>query len=409
MAVSQSSFISNQANGASGYAMEPSDPAYGGAIALTAGTLSIDHSQFMTNKAVGGSATYGGGSGAWGGAVYNAASVTVAESAFGGNQVTGGSGDGAGPAAGGGIYNDHGGVVALNRSSFYSNIAEGGEVWEETSGPTGLGAGVFNGGQLAATNCTLALNSAQGGEDSAVLSQTVSGAALGGGLYNSSVGIFTGMNLTVASNTCISQPYVGYEYGSASGLTAGCQIANANANGTCLLLNSILAYGGTNSNAYGPITDLGYNICSDSSANLNSGSSFNHTDPLLAPLGNYGGPTWCMALLANSPAIDDADPIDFPVTDQRGYVRPAGEGPDIGAYEYGAAVAAPSLAMVSGAGGMGVSFTALPTFTYRVQASTDLKTWTDVSTIGPVAAETSTNQMVTPVKNGQCFFRVVMQ
>lgn len=145
------------------------------------------------------------------------------------------------------------------------------------------------------------------------------------------------MNLTIASNVCSSpaQQLSGILGPSwTSGFTAGAQIANTN--GTFFLRNSILAYGGTNSNAYGPITDDGYNICSDNSASLDSGSRYNNTDPLLGPLGNYGGPTPCLALLANNPAIDNADPADFPSTDQRGYLRPFGAGPDIGALEFGA-------------------------------------------------------------------------
>ena len=66
-------------------------------------------------------------------------------------------------------------------------------------------------------------------------------------------------------------------------------------------------------------------------------------DPLLAPLGNYGGPTQTMALLPGSPALDKGDPyaMDDPgvlvTTDQRGVTRPSGEGatPDIGAFQGG--------------------------------------------------------------------------
>src|SRR5262249_37732188 len=42
-------------------------------------------------------------------------------------------------------------------------------------------------------------------------------------------------------------------------------------------------------------------------------------DPLLAPLGNYGGPTMTMPLLPGSPAIDaGASGAGIPTTDQRG-------------------------------------------------------------------------------------------
>ena len=55
-------------------------------------------------------------------------------------------------------------------------------------------------------------------------------------------------------------------------------------------------------------------------------------NPLLAPLGNYGGPTQTMALLPGSPAIDaGASGPNIPATDQRGLGRVGAV--DIGAFE----------------------------------------------------------------------------
>jgi hypothetical protein len=54
--------------------------------------------------------------------------------------------------------------------------------------------------------------------------------------------------------------------------------------------------------------------------------------PLLGPLEDNGGPTQTQALIAGSPAIDDAV-APCPATDQRGVVRPQLAGCDIGAYE----------------------------------------------------------------------------
>ncbi|HEY6042160.1 MAG TPA: choice-of-anchor Q domain-containing protein, partial [Anaerolineae bacterium] len=62
--------------------------------------------------------------------------------------------------------------------------------------------------------------------------------------------------------------------------------------------------------------------------------SMSNTDPKLAPLGHYGGPTKTMALLKGSPAIDAVlTGCPPPSVDQRGVSRPQGAHCDIGAFE----------------------------------------------------------------------------
>ena len=56
-------------------------------------------------------------------------------------------------------------------------------------------------------------------------------------------------------------------------------------------------------------------------------------DPLLAPIGNYGGPTQTMALLPGSPCIGNGTPVTGIVADQRGVTMPQGSRYDIGAFE----------------------------------------------------------------------------
>jgi len=385
--------------------------ANGGALAFNGGNISIDRSQFLENKATGIGPYEESGCPAAGGAVYTTATLAVNDSSFAGNQAIA---DGKvverspGPSngSGGAIYNA--GTALANRCSFYTNYVQGGyatpfENLGATGGPA-YGGSICNASYFAATNCTVALNSAiAGGAGAVFVPASTNGTAMGGGIYNNPSGTFIAMNLTIASNTCSSSP--GQD--SITGIAVGSQIANAT-NGMLRLHNSLIA--GTNSNAYGPITDDGYNICSDGSANFSSGSSYNYTDPQLAALGYYGGPTLCMALLPTSPAIDNGDINGCPNTDQRGFLRPFGSGPDMGAYEYGSAASTvPYLNMSVTTTNVSLSFSAFPVSTYYLQWSTNLTTWANLSTNGPFAVSTFISQSVSRQGVKHCFFRLLLQ
>jgi hypothetical protein len=99
------------------------------------------------------------------------------------------------------------------------------------------------------------------------------------------------------------------------------------------LNNTILAYSPSGGNCYGIVTDAGHNISSDGTAGFSDSRSRNDTDPVLGPLGDYGGGQLTLPLLAGSPAIDAGDSNSCPPTDQRGIARPYGGGCDIGAFE----------------------------------------------------------------------------
>jgi hypothetical protein len=150
-------------------------------------------------------------------------------------------------------------------------------------------------------------------------------------------------------------------------------------NGGNILKNSILSPNTpTDTNIFGSFIDAGNNISSDKQNALTNSSSLNGINPMLAPLGNYDGPTPTMALLAGSPAIDAADSTAFPTTDQRGYPRPYGKAPDIGAFEY----STPN-GLVLGAyanGLLHLAFTGTNGQTCRIQASVDLRQWYPIST-----------------------------
>lgn len=90
------------------------------------------------------------------------------------------------------------------------------------------------------------------------------------------------------------------------------------------------------SDAYGTLASLGHNLL-ETSANVNGLASSDIIDipALVGPLADNAGLTRTHALLANSPALDAADP-NAPPTDQRSESRPQGLGVDIGAYELSA-------------------------------------------------------------------------
>ena len=96
------------------------------------------------------------------------------------------------------------------------------------------------------------------------------------------------------------------------------------------LTNTIVANspsGGNCSAALGGIE----NLSSDNTCGFGAGRD--NVDILLAPLGNYGGPTLTHLPIPGSPAIDYGTDIGCPSTDQRGLPRPAGLRCDVGAVE----------------------------------------------------------------------------
>jgi len=381
--VSNSIFFSNFSLGAdvqTPFGFPSPGSGYGGGLAIGSGEAMISQSRFLTNVAKGGNAGSNSGTGEAGGgaiSIYLGGNLSVSYSTFAGNQSLSGNysninTDG----EGGAIYNT--GSAVFNRSTFYLNLARGGDAGGRAFlnylGGNGLGGAIYNGGQIAATNCTFALNTAQGG--GAGYPNGIPGIGVGGGIYNDS-GNFIGMNTTIASNAVNAG--VGYDFHSTP---LGANIANTN--GTFALRNSLVAYSSTNENAFGPITDSGFNISSDGSAAFDSGSSFNFTDPRLDALADKGGPTLVIALLPGSPAIDLGDRAGAPVTDQRGFSRPFGAGIDLGAYEFHSdQIVSPVLHLTLSTTNVLLSFEAIANVSYRLDSASVLSNWTPAETIGP--------------------------
>jgi CSLREA domain-containing protein len=199
-------------------------------------------------------------------------------------------------AMGGGIHHVGDAPLDLIRSTLSGNSAEsGGGLFTDGDGETGIEnstvsgnrAGQFGGGLLVSSR----LN---------IRSSTVAGnnAASGGGINNG------------------------------GGDLVG--------DGTVFLLNTIVANNPTGGNCAGTMTSLGGNLDSANTCALTELSDHPGTDPRLGPLADNFGPTQTHALLAESPAQENAvctELVPCPPVDQRGVERPRFDDFDIGAYE----------------------------------------------------------------------------
>jgi hypothetical protein len=213
-----------------------------------------------------------------GGGIYNFGTLTLTDSTVSGNSVFSSHG-----ASGGGIYNT-GTAVILNPTISGDSAA---------SQRASAGGGIDNTGTLTVTSSTLSGNSATGSLPF----------NMGGGIDNDNAGgpaSTTARNTILAANTSPGSPDM-------SGVL--------NSQGHNLIGN------GTGGSGYDP-TDL-------------VGTSANPIDPMLGPLQDNGGPTFTMALLPGSPAIDAGDNTGAPPWDQRGpgFHRIVNGTIDIGAFE----------------------------------------------------------------------------
>jgi len=254
---------------------------------------------------------------------------------------------------GGGILN--GGTLTLAGCTLYGN-ATAGNFNDPTGGP---GGAIANYGSLNLTQCTLTANAGGGG----------------GAIYNA--GPLTLMHCTVSSNS--------------SGNSAGGAVFNGTG-GMLILSNTIVAgnNGATGADVYNlrsTSTQVGTNLIQslyNDFMGTNNGTTAISANPLLAPFGNYGGPTLTMPPLPGSPAIDSAAATTL-TADQRGYPRPVGLRPDIGAVEgiYNAAGPGVITNLTRlGNGSVQFSFTNITDASFPVLATTNagqpLTNWTQI-------------------------------
>ena len=220
-----------------------------------------------------------------GGGLANYGTATLTDCNTSGNYAASYNGaDGLIVSLGGGVFNSDTADLTLTKCTVSGN-----------STSDGGGGGVWNAGIANLTGCTLSGNitSFYGGgglnnSGTADLTDcTLSGsyARYGGGLQNSGAANLT--DCTISGN---------YAY-SGGGID--------NAGGTTTLTNTIVA-GNSSGDIEGQVSGSNNLIGTGGSGGLVNGQGGNLVgvaDPLLAPLGNYGGPTQTVALLPGSPAI----------------------------------------------------------------------------------------------------------
>jgi hypothetical protein len=220
---------------------------------------------------------------------------------------------------GGGIVNNDSSPTLMN-VTFYHNIGSSGAggMYNVNSVPVltnvtfrdnwtaGYGGGMYNynSGDPELTNVTFIGNSAE----------------LGGAMYNlwSSNPLLTNVSFSDNSanqgsamyNEDSSDPQIRNTifWGNTATITDGMQIYNENSTPT--------------------VSD---SVVQDGYA---GGTNIITTDPKLGSLGNYGGSTLTVPLLAGSSAINMGNDATCATADQRGVPRPQGTHCDIGAYEY---------------------------------------------------------------------------
>jgi hypothetical protein len=256
-----------------------------------------------------------------GGGIYNNYTLTLNQCTLSGNSATN--------AFAGGIYNSVG-TLTLNQCTLSGNSCSNGD-----------GGGIFNfAGTLTLNRCTLSGNSCANEDGGGIFSQsgtvilnqcTVSGnSALeedGGGIFNL-VSKVTLNQCTVSGNSATNGGGGGiFAQGGTTSINNSIvtgNIDNSSGGADINLDSSALTYGGSNIVEF--VSDSGGTI--DGTTPINS-------NPELAVLGNYGGPTQTMLPMTNSPAIDadDDSATNFFATDQRGLPRLSGLHVDIGAVE----------------------------------------------------------------------------
>lgn len=242
----------------------------------------------------------------WGGsAIFNQGAAAVSNSSITGNRAS----------IGGGIHNN--GTLVIDRSLLAGNQAFDFSGYRPT-GSDYFGGGVYNSGTLTIRSSTISGNSSQ---------------QRGGGIAND--GSLTIYNSTIANNFNYSSAHsAGIDQSGAPSLLASSIVAGNYSFVTTPIPGQLPSdLGGTGSYSVGSMNNLIGDAATASGFVNGVSSNIVGADPLLRPLGDYGGLTHTHQLTAGSPAIDSgANPLGID-TDQRELPRTRGTAADIGAVE----------------------------------------------------------------------------
>lgn len=327
-----------------------------------------------------------------GGGIYTNSYLELNHSDVSNNVTNDGSSSGPTPGySGGGIYSDAGGKLEISNSTINNNSTGIGGTSGPTTAKAGNGAGIYSANLLKITHSTLADNTTgrsthkdgNGGgfylnSSATILDTNVTGgvASMGGGIYNNAgtlnayrVAFFSNeavnggglysaataniYNSTLSDNAATNGGAI-YSNGTtnvvystiANNATSGG--ANVRVNGgTYSTNNSIYGFNAVGANCSGTVGNQGKNIDSGTTCGFGSANnSVSNTDPKVFAIANNGGPSWTMAIAADSPARDKGDTAICTAAnggvmniDQRTFLRikVPSDICDIGAYEYGAA------------------------------------------------------------------------
>lgn len=274
-------------NSASGYEA-------GGGVFNT-GTMSIMNSSIADNSAA---ISFGTGVG---GGIYNSGTMTVS-----GSTIRGNSARAAIAGVGGGIYNS--GTMSISSSAIAGNSSYCG--YGNNAG------GIGNFGTMSITGSTINNNSASaeyGGMAGGILAEadlTIINSTISGNSLDVQYGSNGGAGITVYSTLTLSLTYVTISNNLNTidpNFPARESIAVELSSTTTVVdsVDSIFdASGGESVNvgSGAAFHSLGHNLFSDTPAFAVNATDLTHSNPLLGPLADHGGPTLTQALLPGSPA-----------------------------------------------------------------------------------------------------------